>query len=86
MSRVGFSVGLAGQEAKPTAILGLFTHGVSMGAGGLGNLGCSRSSAEGFSAGVTPACRRGDGNRDFVSPISRVWDFGRRYLYGFLVV
>ncbi len=31
MSRVGFSVGLAGQEAKPTAILGLFTHGVSMG-------------------------------------------------------
>ena len=31
MSRVGFSVGLVGQEAKPTAILGLFTHGVSMG-------------------------------------------------------
>ncbi len=31
MSRVGFSVGLAGQEAKPSAILGLFTHGVSMG-------------------------------------------------------
>ena len=31
MSRVGFSIGLAGQEAKPTAILGLFTHGVSMG-------------------------------------------------------
>ena len=31
MSRIGFSVGLAGQEAKPTAILGLFTHGVSMG-------------------------------------------------------
>ena len=31
MSRIGFSIGLAGQEAKPTAILGLFTHGVSIG-------------------------------------------------------
>ncbi|MDA0747811.1 MAG: hypothetical protein O2954_14915 [bacterium] len=31
MARVGFSVGLTGQEAKPEAIMGLFTHGVSMG-------------------------------------------------------
>jgi hypothetical protein len=31
MGRIGFSVGITGQEAKPTAILGLFTHGVSMG-------------------------------------------------------
>ena len=31
MGRIGFSIGLTGQEAKPTAILGLFTHGVSMG-------------------------------------------------------
>lgn len=31
MGRVGFSLGITGQEAKPTAILGLFTHGVSMG-------------------------------------------------------
>ena len=74
MSRVGFSVGLAGQEAKPTAILGLFTHGVSMGLAILGNLGCSWSSAKGFSASVTPVHKRRGGNRDFVSPISRVWD------------
>lgn len=31
MGRVGFTVGLAGQEAKPQAILGLFTHGASVG-------------------------------------------------------
>ncbi|MCE2439286.1 MAG: hypothetical protein J4F39_07660 [Candidatus Latescibacteria bacterium] len=31
MSRVGFTIGLVGQEAKPSTILGLFTHGVSMG-------------------------------------------------------
>ena len=31
MGRIGFTLGLAGQEAKPAAILGLFTHGVSMG-------------------------------------------------------
>ena len=31
MHRIGFTVGLTGQEAKPQAILGLFTHGASMG-------------------------------------------------------
>ena len=31
MSRVGFSIGLAGQEAKPPEIAGLFSHGVMMG-------------------------------------------------------
>lgn len=31
MSRVGFSVGLAGQEANPTKIVGLFSHGVMIG-------------------------------------------------------
>ncbi len=31
MGRIGFTLGLAGQEAKPAAILGIFTHGVSMG-------------------------------------------------------
>ena len=49
--------GLAGQEAKPTAILGLFTHGVVWG-WRFGRFGCSRSSAEGFQAGVTPARNR----------------------------
>ncbi len=31
MGRVGFTVGLAGQAANPQVILGLFTHGASMG-------------------------------------------------------
>ena len=31
MGRVGFSVGLAGQEANPTEITGLFVHGVMIG-------------------------------------------------------
>jgi hypothetical protein len=31
MSRVGFSIGLTGQEAKPPEIIGLFVHGVMIG-------------------------------------------------------
>ena len=31
MTRVGFSIGLAGQEAKPPEIVGLFVHGVMVG-------------------------------------------------------
>ena len=86
MSRVGFSVGLAGQEAKPTAILGLFTHGVSMGLAIWAIWVARGHLRKVFRQVVRPPVSGGIGNRDFISSIGRVWDFGRRYLYGFLAV
>ena len=67
MNRVGFTVGLSGQEADAGVIVNLFSNGAMLGTGSLGDMGSTRASETRLETGSQSSCRRSLRDDDFIS-------------------